>query len=92
MTPIEADFSWQKKMTELEMEIQEAFLRFMASILKGYRTFLKPITQAPSNIATASDSLFDLQGESKEIMVLIIIKCCQVAGQYQFVLDGVSPY
>uniref|UniRef100_A0A8C0UVF9 DENN domain containing 4C n=1 Tax=Cyanistes caeruleus TaxID=156563 RepID=A0A8C0UVF9_CYACU len=45
MTPIEADFSWQKKMIELEMEIQEAFLRFMASILKGYRTFLKPITQ-----------------------------------------------
>ncbi|NXN93330.1 DEN4C protein, partial [Rhinopomastus cyanomelas] len=62
MTPIEADFSWQKKMIELEMEIQEAFLRFMASILKGYRTFLKPITQAPSNKATAADSLFDYQG------------------------------
>ncbi|XP_025047547.1 DENN domain-containing protein 4C isoform X7 [Alligator sinensis] len=62
MTPIEADFSWQKKMTELEMEIQEAFLRFMASILKGYRPFLKPITQAPSNKATAADSLFDHQG------------------------------
>uniref|UniRef100_A0A8D2QSI8 DENN domain containing 4C n=1 Tax=Zosterops lateralis melanops TaxID=1220523 RepID=A0A8D2QSI8_ZOSLA len=62
MTPIEADFSWQKKMMELEMEIQEAFLRFMASILKGYRTFLKPITQAPSNKATAADSLFDHQG------------------------------
>ncbi|XP_019410346.1 PREDICTED: DENN domain-containing protein 4C isoform X4 [Crocodylus porosus] len=62
MTPIEADFSWQKKMTELEMEIQEAFLRFMASVLKGYRPFLKPITQAPSNKATAADSLFDHQG------------------------------
>ncbi|KAM8792889.1 DENN domain-containing protein 4C isoform 2-T2 [Eudromia elegans] len=62
MTPIEADFSWQKKMTVLEMEIQEAFLRFMASILKGYRTFLKPITQAPSNKATAAESLFDHQG------------------------------
>uniref|UniRef100_A0A8D0FF28 DENN domain containing 4C n=1 Tax=Strix occidentalis caurina TaxID=311401 RepID=A0A8D0FF28_STROC len=56
------NFSWQKKMIELEMEIQEAFLRFMASILKGYRTFLKPITQAPSNKATAADSLFDHQG------------------------------
>ncbi|XP_020822957.1 DENN domain-containing protein 4C isoform X2 [Phascolarctos cinereus] len=62
MTPIEADFSWQKKMTELEMEIQEAFLRFMASVLKGYRTYLKPITEAPSNKATAADSLFDRQG------------------------------
>ena len=63
MTPIEADFSWQKKMTQLEMEIQEAFLRFMASILKGYRTYLRPITEAPSNKATAADSLFDRQGK-----------------------------
>ncbi|XP_038626145.1 DENN domain-containing protein 4C isoform X2 [Tachyglossus aculeatus] len=62
MTPIEADFSWQKKTTELEMEIQEAFLRFMASILKGYRVYLKPLTQAPSKKATAVDSLFDRQG------------------------------
>ncbi|XDV17594.1 hypothetical protein PO909_023428 [Leuciscus waleckii] len=62
MTPIEADFTWHKKKTELEMEIQEVFLRFMASILKGYRTYLKPITQAPSDKATAADSLYDLQG------------------------------
>ncbi|XP_051570477.1 DENN domain-containing protein 4C-like isoform X3 [Myxocyprinus asiaticus] len=62
MTPIEADFTWHKKKTELEMEIQEAFLRFMASILKGYRSYLKPITQAPSEKATAADSLYDLQG------------------------------
>ncbi|KAI1888537.1 hypothetical protein AGOR_G00186190 [Albula goreensis] len=62
MTPIEADFTWHKKMTGLEMEIQEAFLRFMASILKGYRSYLKPITQAPSEKATAADSLYDLQG------------------------------
>ncbi|KAM6183468.1 DENN domain-containing protein 4C isoform 3-T3 [Erethizon dorsatum] len=62
MTPIEADFSWQKKMMQLEMEIQEAFLRFMASILKGYRTYLRPITEAPSKKATAVDSLFDRQG------------------------------
>ncbi|XP_069482063.1 DENN domain-containing protein 4C isoform X2 [Ambystoma mexicanum] len=62
MTPIEADFSWQKKMMEVEMEIQEAFLRFMASVLRGYRYYLKPITQAPSKKATAADSLFDHQG------------------------------
>uniref|UniRef100_A0A8D3BBM9 DENN domain-containing protein 4C n=1 Tax=Scophthalmus maximus TaxID=52904 RepID=A0A8D3BBM9_SCOMX len=62
MTPIEADFTWHKKKTALEMEIQEAFLRFMASILKGYRSYLKPITQAPSEKATAADSLYDLQG------------------------------
>ncbi|XP_056601825.1 DENN domain-containing protein 4C [Triplophysa dalaica] len=62
MTPIEADFTWHKKKNELEMEIQEAFLRFMAIILKGYRSYLKPITQAPSEKATAADSLYDLQG------------------------------
>uniref|UniRef100_I3K700 DENN domain containing 4C n=1 Tax=Oreochromis niloticus TaxID=8128 RepID=I3K700_ORENI len=50
------------KRTALEMEIQEAFLRFMASILKGYRSYLKPITQAPSEKTTAADSLYDLQG------------------------------
>nr|XP_019951066.1 PREDICTED: DENN domain-containing protein 4C isoform X3 [Paralichthys olivaceus] len=62
MTPIEAEFTWHKKKTALEMEIQEAFLRFMASILKGYRSYLKPITQAPSVKTTAADSLYDLQG------------------------------
>lgn len=59
---MEADFTWHKKMTALEMEVQEAFLRFMASILKGYRYYLKPITEAPSEKATAADSLYDLQG------------------------------
>ncbi|XP_041738425.2 DENN domain-containing protein 4C isoform X2 [Coregonus clupeaformis] len=62
MTPIEADFTWHKKMTSLEMEIQESLLRFMANILKGYRSYLKPITQAPSEKATSADSLYDLQG------------------------------
>uniref|UniRef100_A0A1A8J609 DENN/MADD domain containing 4C n=2 Tax=Nothobranchius TaxID=28779 RepID=A0A1A8J609_NOTKU len=62
LTPIDADFTWHKKKMALEMEIQEAFLRFMASILKGYRCYLKPITQAPSEKATAADSLYDLQG------------------------------
>uniref|UniRef100_A0AAQ4PMV7 DENN/MADD domain containing 4C n=1 Tax=Gasterosteus aculeatus aculeatus TaxID=481459 RepID=A0AAQ4PMV7_GASAC len=57
-----ADFTWHKKKTALEMEIQENFLRFMASILRGYRIYLKPITQAPSEKATAADSLYDLQG------------------------------
>uniref|UniRef100_A0A8C4S4X4 DENN domain containing 4C n=1 Tax=Erpetoichthys calabaricus TaxID=27687 RepID=A0A8C4S4X4_ERPCA len=62
MAPIEADFTYHKKMTGLEMETQEAFLRFMASILKGYRAYLRPITQAPSEKATAANSLYDLQG------------------------------
>lgn len=74
MTPIEADFSWQKKMTQLEMEIQETFLRFMASVLKGYRSYLRPITEAPSNKATAVDSLFDRQGKCQITFVFIDVK------------------
>lgn len=47
----------------IDLEIQEAFLFFMASILKGYRSYLRPITQAPSETATDATSLFALQGE-----------------------------
>uniref|UniRef100_A0A8C7LPB7 DENN domain containing 4B n=1 Tax=Oncorhynchus mykiss TaxID=8022 RepID=A0A8C7LPB7_ONCMY len=47
---------------QLELEIQEAFLRFMSCLLKGYRAFLLPITQAPSDRTTDCSSLFNLQG------------------------------
>ncbi|XP_062897836.1 DENN domain-containing protein 4B-like isoform X1 [Mobula hypostoma] len=47
---------------QLELEIQEAFLRFMACTLKGYRSYLMPITQAPSETTTDANSLFNLQG------------------------------
>lgn len=58
-----SELSCGKSLHTLELEIQEAFLRFMAAILKGYRLFLRPITQAPSEKATDASSLFDLQGE-----------------------------
>jgi hypothetical protein len=45
----------------LELEIQEAFLRFMTGIVKGYRGFLLPITKAPTVGATDAASLFDFQ-------------------------------
>uniref|UniRef100_A0A1A8PH61 DENN/MADD domain containing 4A n=1 Tax=Nothobranchius rachovii TaxID=451742 RepID=A0A1A8PH61_9TELE len=51
-----------KSLHTLELEIQEAFLRFMAAILRGYRSCLQPITQAPSEKTTDVTSLFDLQG------------------------------
>uniref|UniRef100_A0A3B3HMF1 DENN domain containing 4A n=1 Tax=Oryzias latipes TaxID=8090 RepID=A0A3B3HMF1_ORYLA len=56
------ELSCGKSLHTLELEIREAFLRFMAAILKGYRSFLRPITQAPSEKATDASSLFDLQG------------------------------
>ncbi|MBN3282941.1 MYCPP protein, partial [Polyodon spathula] len=62
LTMSDYDFNSGKSLQTLEMEIQEAFLRFMALILKGYRSYLRPITQAPSEKATDASSLFDLQG------------------------------
>ncbi|XP_013889825.1 DENN domain-containing protein 4B isoform X2 [Austrofundulus limnaeus] len=51
-----------RRQKQLELEIQEAFLRFMSCLLRGYRTFLLPITQAPSDRTTDCSSLFNLQG------------------------------
>ncbi|XP_061461767.1 DENN domain-containing protein 4B isoform X2 [Rhineura floridana] len=47
---------------QLELDIQGSFLRFMACLLKGYRSYLLPITQAPSEKTRDSSSLFNLQG------------------------------
>ncbi|KAM6202714.1 C-myc promoter-binding protein isoform 2-T2 [Rhynchocyon petersi] len=55
------DFNSGKRLHMIDLEIQEAFLYFMASILKGYRSYLRPITQAPSETATDAASLFALQ-------------------------------
>ncbi|XP_072888841.1 C-myc promoter-binding protein isoform X3 [Hemitrygon akajei] len=62
LTMNDHDLNSGKKMQVFELDIQEAFLRFMASILKGYRTYLRPITEAPSEKTTDASSLFDLQG------------------------------
>lgn len=45
---IENEFRRKEKEQALELEIQEAFLRFMALTLKDYRSFLLPITKAPT--------------------------------------------
>lgn len=54
------DFNSGKRLHMIDLEIQEAeifLLCFMASILKGYRSYLRPITQAPSETATDATSL-----------------------------------
>ncbi|XP_061552933.1 DENN domain-containing protein 4B-like isoform X4 [Phycodurus eques] len=51
-----------RRQKQLELDIQEAFLRFMSCLLRGYRAFLLPITQAPSDTTTDCSSLFNLQG------------------------------
>lgn len=57
---LDRDFKRKKKEQDIEQRIQDAFLRFMVSILKGYRRFLKSISKAPSVGATDPNALFDL--------------------------------
>ncbi|KAG9509508.1 DENN domain-containing protein 4C, partial [Fragariocoptes setiger] len=47
---------------QLELEIREAFVRFMATILRDFRSYLLPITKAPTIGTTDPSSLFNLDG------------------------------
>ncbi|XP_054662280.1 DENN domain-containing protein 4B isoform X1 [Grus americana] len=47
---------------QLELEARAAFLRFMACVLRGYRSFLRPIAPAPAPAGRDAGSLFALQG------------------------------
>lgn len=60
--PGEKEFKQRVKTRQFDAEIQEAYLWFMVSILKGYRTFLKPMTRAPTEGATDPGALFDIPG------------------------------
>ncbi|CAG0885100.1 unnamed protein product [Cyprideis torosa] len=55
----EAHLRYTRKERRLEVEIQEAFLLFMASILKNYGAYLTPITSAPGETATDFRKLFN---------------------------------
>ncbi|XP_048583663.1 DENN domain-containing protein 4C isoform X2 [Nematostella vectensis] len=62
LAPLDHDTTHSRKRLALEVSIQEAFLRFMAVILKGYGSYLKPITSRPTQETCDVTSLFDLQG------------------------------
>ncbi|KAH3837816.1 hypothetical protein DPMN_111217 [Dreissena polymorpha] len=63
MGPMDLDFKRKHREMVLDMQIQEAFLRFMACIMKGYKQYLKPIENAPDIDTTNAASLFDMQGK-----------------------------
>lgn len=44
----------------MDLQIQEAFLKFMALTLRGYRSYLLPITKAPTVGTTDPQALFQL--------------------------------
>uniref|UniRef100_A0A665U941 DENN/MADD domain containing 4B n=1 Tax=Echeneis naucrates TaxID=173247 RepID=A0A665U941_ECHNA len=62
LTNLHRTLEKSERQKQLELEIQEVFLRFMSCLLRGYRAFLLPITQAPSDTTTDCSSLFNLQG------------------------------
>lgn len=63
--PFDREIGLHKKERRLELEIQEAFLRFMAAILKDFGAYLRPITTAPKPGVTDPNSLFDFNGFTK---------------------------
>ena len=60
--PGEREFKSRFRTRQYDAEIQEVFLHFMVSILKGYRNFLKPMVSAPTAGATDPAALFDVEG------------------------------
>ncbi|XP_012273297.1 DENN domain-containing protein 4C isoform X2 [Orussus abietinus] len=58
---VDKEFQQKQREQALELEIQDAFLRFTALILKGYRAYLLPITKAPTVGSTDPTSLFNIQ-------------------------------
>ncbi|XP_064618735.1 C-myc promoter-binding protein-like isoform X2 [Lineus longissimus] len=61
MAPLDHDSRRRRRELLIEIEIQEAFLRFMACLLKGYKQYLLPITKAPTIGTTDAASLFNMQ-------------------------------
>lgn len=57
---LDRDFKRKKRDQNLEQRVQEAFLRFMASILRGYKDYLVPISKAPTIGATDPQALFQM--------------------------------
>ena len=55
-------FKMKRKELQLEMEIREAFLQFVVTILSGYSNYLIPITSEPTVGCTDVKSLFDQAG------------------------------
>ncbi|GMR48953.1 hypothetical protein PMAYCL1PPCAC_19148 [Pristionchus mayeri] len=58
--PVDMDLAIQKKRKAIESRIQEAWIRFMAHVMRDYQRHLRPITSAPiSAHDTDTAKLFD---------------------------------
>ncbi|GMT26044.1 hypothetical protein PFISCL1PPCAC_17341 [Pristionchus fissidentatus] len=57
--PVDMDMAIQKKRKAIESRIQEAWIRFMAHVMRDYQRHLRPITSAPRAHDTDTAKLFD---------------------------------
>ncbi|CRL08126.1 CLUMA_CG020952, isoform A [Clunio marinus] len=57
---LDRDIKRKKRDQHFEQRIQETFLRFMSSILRGYKDYLVPISKAPTIGATDPTALFQM--------------------------------
>ncbi|XP_003740678.2 DENN domain-containing protein 4C [Galendromus occidentalis] len=55
----EADFAVLRKERDLDLQIQDAFLKFMVETLRDFRQFLRPVTEKPKNVT--AETLFDVE-------------------------------
>ena len=67
---IDAALARQRKM---DVQIQECFLRFMAYLLKGYRSYLLPVSEATMNGDFDISKLFDVPGNLMIGLVVVTI-------------------
>ena len=66
----EIDLKIKRKERLLDLMIREAFLRFMASILQNYKTFLRTVTRKPDIKAIDRNlsKFFDSEGNKLELL------------------------
>lgn len=62
---LDRDFKRKIRDQGLELRIQEAFLRFMASILRGYREYLVPMSKQPTVGSTDPNAVLNIPFLSK---------------------------
>lgn len=92
MAPLDDDFNKKKKQTILELKIQDAFLIFMASIMKDYNKYLLPITQQPTQRVTDADARFDCNGfiKSRDKASHVFFKQLSKTQQFIKLVEDVS--
>jgi hypothetical protein len=69
----DADMEWKRKEVFLDMDIQEAFIRFMAGLLKGYNLYLKPVPSAPRAEAADPSALFESDGKNSSCFLYVSV-------------------